>query len=236
MHKYVPQVQEALRKKGYPGFFEEQAEKITLGPKPLIESRTRWRFVNRAKQKCIVLAEDFVVYETSAYDVFHTFIDCFREVLEQLNSEAEIEYVTQIGLRYVDVICELDGYSPEWFIKEQFRGVRAEDLDEIDTTNQFLTLIKTTEGNLNVRSYERNGPEFMPPDLAESRLEFRQSLAPGDRYRVLDFDHIWKGEMDFTADEITGKMEDLHKGIDKTFKWIVTADALKVWQSAGGEQ
>lgn len=234
MREYVPPFQDKLRKSGFPGHNKEKIQQVTFGPEPGVETSTRWSFVSRDKREGVVLTEDFVVYETTRYDIFETFTDRFKEVLTELNNVAEISFASQIGLRYIDVVHTLDDHAPDWFIREQFHGLSADGIGE-PVTNQLLSVVKTADGILRLKTLDGRGPDFMPPDLEASRLEFDLKLFEQDPFRILDFDHIWKGEIDFVPDDIITKMWALHGSIKKTFKATVTEDAMKVWESKGGE-
>jgi len=233
MGEYVPRLQDILRKSGFPGFNREQIQQVIFGPSVKAETTTRWCFVSRDKREGVVLTEDFVVYETTRYDVFETFAERVKRILIELNQITEIGFVTQIGLRYVDVIRSLDGHSPNWFIREQVHGLSAEALGEKEVVNQFLSMITTGEGFLKIKSLEGIGPGFMPPDLEATRLDFDLSMPEGEAFRVLDFDHIWKGEVDFAADRLIDKMEALHHSIGKAFLATVKPEAIEVWKAKG---
>ena len=235
MRDYVPPFQEKLRKSGFPRFNEEKIQKVTLGAEePEIESTTRWCFVSREKHEAVVLTRDFVVYETTRYNIFESFTERFKEVLSELNAVADINFAAQIGLRYVDVVHSLDGHRPDWFIRDQFHGLSAEGIGE-PITNQFLSVVKTAEGILKLKTLDGHGPGFMPPDLEATGLDFDLELTEQDPFRILDFDHIWKGEIDFVPDDIIEKMWALHGSVEKTFRSTVTEDAMKVWESKGAE-
>ena len=232
MREYVPPFQDKLRKSGFPGFKKEQIQQVTFGPEPTAETSTRWSFLSRDKREGVILTEDFVVYETARYDVFESFTERFLEVLAELNATASISFASQVGLRYVDVVHSLDGHTPDWFVREQFHGLPANGIGE-RITNQFLSIVKTDDGVLKLKTLDGHGPGFMPPDLEATLLEFDLKLREGESFRILDFDHIWKGEIDFVPDKIISKMWELHGSIERIFKATVTDDALKVWESRG---
>ena len=234
MREYVPPFQDILRKSGFPGHNKEKIEQITFGPEPEVHASTRWSFVSRDKRESVILTEDFVVYETTRYDIFETFTERFEEVLTQLNNIAEISFATQIGLRYVDVVHTLDDQAPDWFIREQLHGLSAQGIGK-PITNQLLSVVETADGILKLKTLDGHGPSFMPPDLEVSRLEFDLKLTEQEPFRILDFDHIWRGEVDFVPSEIIEKMWALHGSIEKTFKATVTDEAIEVWGSKGGE-
>lgn len=232
MREYVPPFQDKLRKSGFPGFMKEQIQQVTFGPEPAAETSTRWSFMSRDKREGVVLTEDFVVYETTFYDVFEKFTGRFLEVLTELNAAASISFASQVGLRYVDVVRSLDGHAPDWFVREQFHGLSANGIGQ-SITNQFLSVVRTADGVLKLKTLDGKGPDFMPPDLDTTRLEFDLKLQEDDSFRILDFDHVWKGEIDFDPTEITRRMWALHGSIEKIFRATVTEGALKVWESPG---
>lgn len=230
MREFVPKLQDHFRKSGFPRFDEEQFQQVIFGPKPETLTGSRWCFGSRDKHQSIVLTEDFVVFETNQYNLFDDFVDQFRNVLTKLREVAEIEFANQIGLRYVDLIRPLDGHPPEWFLREEVRGLQASSLSAEHVINRFSATIKTSEGELRLRSIEASGTGFMPPDLEATRLDFDIPRKDEEPFRILDFDHIWRGEMDFSVDEIANKMWGLHEFIEKTFRATVTEDAMKVWE------
>ena len=205
-------------------------QQVIFGPEPTAETSTRWCFVSRDKRESVVLTDDFIVYETTSYEVFDTFSRRVKDILTELNGVADIGFASQIGLRYVDVITALDGHSPSWFIREQLQGLTPNDVEAKEVVNQFLSVITTNDGQLKLKSLEGRGPRFMPPDLEATRLEFELKLNDGEQFRILDFDHIWKGEMDFGPDELVRRMDTLHEGIKQTFKAAVTPEAITVWK------
>ena len=235
MREYVPNFQDQLRKAGFPGFDKEQIQQVTFGPEPTTETTTRWVFSSRDKKEAVVLTDDFVVYEVSNYGLFESFTTRFLDILTKLNSAASISFASQIGLRYVDVVHSLDGHHPDWFLREQFHGLSSEEVGEI-VTNQFLSVVKTQAGVLKLKTLDGRGPGFMPRDLESSHLVFDLTLQENEPFRILDFDHIWKGEVDLRPEEIISTMWKLHGSIEEIFKATVTDEALSVWGSVGDGQ
>ena len=75
MENYVPDIQEDLRKQGFPRYKKEDIQQVSFGgPDIRAERDNRWVFSSRDQTEAIVLAPTFVVYETTNYDVFETFV------------------------------------------------------------------------------------------------------------------------------------------------------------------
>jgi len=236
MADYVPDIQESLRDDGFSRFAKEDIQQVAFGgPELKTERDTRWVFPSRDCSEAVVLAPSFVVYETSKYDVFETFTDRFSKVLDLVASITRIEFAEQLGLRYVDLIQPAEGKAAADFLRERVRGLSEADLGAKTSRHQFMTQAKTEHGDLYVRSFENSGPNFMPPDLVSTHLQFRVQAEElkDDLYRVLDIDHIAKGEFDFTAEALVRKLWGLHEYSAKAFRAAVTEDAIKYWKAKG---
>ena len=79
MKQFVPEIQERLRKSGYPRYAESQTQEIVLAgisePKLNVSTSTKWVFADRELRSAVVGAQEFVTLETAAYGTFDAFID-----------------------------------------------------------------------------------------------------------------------------------------------------------------
>ena len=231
MSEYVPKLQEQLRKQGFPRFDEEQIRQFVFGPgRPESREAVRWNFRSKDEYEDVILTSDFVVYETSRYNRFADFVERLSLVIELLKEVAEIDLVSQIGLRYVDLVQRLDSHEPHWFLQERIKGLAGSSIGIDEARNQLVVTAKTPEGQLTVRCLEGRGPNFMPPDLDSTHLKFDTTLEEGTGFRILDFDHVWRGETDFDTASITEQTGKLKQYIWNAFKATVTEDAIEVWK------
>jgi uncharacterized protein (TIGR04255 family) len=236
MHQHIEAIQDALRGQRFQRFEEEQIQQVTFGgPAPKVEQGKRWVFSTRDKTEAVVLAPAFVVYETSNYDVFETFVERFSPVLDLIRAETETEFAERLGLRYLDLIRPTDELPASDFLRERVRGLSHEDLGAKHSRHQFVTQATTEHGDLNVRSFENTGPEFLPPDLVSTHLDFGvdPDQLTGEVYRILDIDHIAKAEVDFTSEALIAKLWQLHEYSSKAFLAAVTENAIKFWKERG---
>lgn len=236
MADYLPDIQESLRQDGFSHFAKEDIQQVTFGgPEIKAERDIRWVFAARDRSEAVILAPSFVVYETSRYDVFETFTERFAKVLDLVGSVTKIDLVEQVGLRYVDLIRAVEGNAAADFLRERVRGLSEADLGVKSSRHQFMTQAQTEHGDLYVRSFENSGSNFMPPDLVSTHLRFSVQAEDlkDEVFRVLDVDHIAKGEFDFTADALIRKLWDLHDYSTKAFRAAVTEDAIEYWKTEG---
>ncbi|HED12157.1 MAG TPA: TIGR04255 family protein [Gammaproteobacteria bacterium] len=233
MEDRVPDIQEALRKQDFPRYNKEDIQQVTFSGNELKAERDkRWVFVSRSRHEAVILSSNFVVYETSDYDVFETFTERFSPVLKLIADATTTEFVEQLGLRYVDLIRPTENKAACEFLRENVRGLSQEDLGASSLRNQFSTQAHTEQGDLFVRSFENTGPNMVPPDLVSTHLRFKTN--PDDLkdelYRILDIDHISKGEFDFHPEDLIQKLWDLHEFSSKAFEAAVTEEAIEFWK------
>lgn len=238
MDTHLPDIQEDLRRTGFVRYNKEDIQQVVFGgPEVRAEHGTRWVFSSRDRSEAVVLAPGFVVYETSKYDVFETFSSRFYEVLNVVSNRTKIELVEKLGLRYIDLIRTAEGRSAKEFLREHVRGLAPEDLGAKKSRHQFVIQAETDQGDLLVRSFENSGPDFLPPDLVSTHthLDFpvaREDLGR-DTYRILDIDHIAKGEFDFDPSTLIDKLWELHACASRAFLAAVTEEAIEYWKKEG---
>jgi uncharacterized protein (TIGR04255 family) len=88
MGEYVAPIQKALRDQTFTRFKEEQVQEIVLGPEPLAKPvrNVRWIFGSSDQRSAVVLSNNFVLYETGAYDVFDSFFTTLASVLRAVRT------------------------------------------------------------------------------------------------------------------------------------------------------
>lgn len=232
MEELVPQIQERLRKSGYPRHEAEKVQHVALNPDGELKSGAmmRWVFRNRKESSAVILAKDFFVFETNDYGVYDEFTERLAPIVEILADVLDVEFCTRIGLRYVDLIRELDGNGPDWFVSSGLKGLTRDAIGTGDVQNQCVATAKTNEGEIRIRSVQARGPVFLPPDLESDHLRFTETPKEGEPVRILDIDHFSNSEFDFRSDAIIERMTQLKQTISKTFKASVTPEALDIWR------
>ena len=145
--EYIPAIQEELRKQRYSGYRAEQIQQVTfIGAEVKAEQTNRWVFESRDRREAVVISPDFVVYETSNYDVFETFLERFEPVLALLRDKISLDFAGQVGLRYVDLIRPVQGKTASEFLSERLRGLPKENLKATTALQQFIVQRKPRKG------------------------------------------------------------------------------------------
>ncbi len=233
MRAKIPQVQEALRKQGYP-VFEERKVKHTQFVVSAEHSgmstkeETVWGFLNAAKTHEITLTENRLTFLSAAYTTFEVFLSAFEAVLETAKTHIEPSLIHRIGLRYVDLIAPTEGNPLEKYVSPSLRGPESE---EIGRRSAFVSqsFIATGVGHLMIRFGESDGGFAYPPDLLPLTLKLKHEPVRATPFGLLDLDHGAVGDLAFDIHTIVQKLWDLHDALANGFKHCTTPFARDEW-------
>lgn len=228
---FIPVIQEELRKQKYSDYRAEQIQQVMFtGTDVKTEQTNRWVFASRDRRHAVIIAPDFVIYETSNYDVFETFLERFRPVLDLVQNKVGPDFAKQVGLRYVDLIRPTQTRTASEFLCEGLRGLPKEKLNVPSAFQQFTAQTPTPYGELNIRSLEGSYETILPPDLASSHIELALPSDPSEVCRTLDIDHISQSEVDFAPSALLDRLWDLHGPAADAFLAATTPEAIAFWK------
>lgn len=232
METYIPQIQERLRHKGYPVFRPSKIQEFNILPdgKAQVASTDRWIFAEKDRRTAVVIAPDFVVLETSRYDVFDAFSDSFEVALREVGEVVGVALAERIGLRYIDLIRPAEGESLAEYLNAGLKGLSAAELETDGLLHRYEATGKTKAGQLVVRLFQTAQGVVLPPDLVPGDIELAQiQLAPNERVSILDIDHFSVTQRDYEPAKLMDDMWALHDASDKAFRAAVTPRALERW-------
>ncbi len=237
MGKYVPAIQDVLRRKGFPRFREELVEEVgwvvrTADGNPVIDSTTqkRWEFTNTGNTWSIRLAPDSVTLATTEYVTYENpFEEHLSIALDAIHDNATLGLVTRFGLRYVDLIQPDDGYDFRDYLDERLLGLPADELGMLDSFPFTQMRGPTDAGFMTLRCVFLNSGDVLPPDLTGLTLRLNQSAAAGTKVALLDLDHTRHEEQEYDRDQLLESLALLHDRLDIAFRQSVTPEALERW-------
>ena len=130
MKSFVPEIQERLRKRGYPRYAEAQTQEIVLtgGPEPMLNSSSKWVFGDRDLKTAVVVAREFVTLETTAYETFDLFVERMAEALRVVGEVAQVDLAERLGLRYLDYVRPLGNDSMADYLSAGLMGIDGDGL------------------------------------------------------------------------------------------------------------
>lgn len=232
MADYVPQIQERLRREGYPLFREGEIREIRWGvDKPDLTRIQRWHFDRIERNAGFLLQPASIVFHTTAYDTHEIFFADLKRGLSIIQEVSGVQVVERLGLRYVDAFQAEEGYR----LGEYFQpGISGLSVAEIGATNPqlFINLVADTEigGKLVLRLRQNTGGWFLPPDLQPLELAMTKAFAPDKEIAVLDYDHFIEEVRTFAVEDILNRFGSLQKIVSGAFKATVSPFALEAWK------
>lgn len=237
---YVPQIQERLRKEGFPDAqrgvvatisFKPNAASAAEGnpPQVPIAQTPRFTFGNMKRTSTFVLDQGAISFQTTEYDVFETFLVDFMKGLEAVHQAVALDFTDRLGLRYLDAVFPKTGEAVKDYLSGSILGLT----DKIDDTvvHSFSeTLVKREGVQVRSRVIIQDSELAFPPDLVGLNLTVPERFRGlKGRHAIIDTDGWSDARETFNLDRIKQQFDLIHDGITTAFKASVTANAIKVW-------
>ena len=233
MESYIPEIQERLRKTGYPRFerLELQALRVEAGASPRMQTDTRWLFINRDRTGLVSINTNSVVLERSEYTSFDDFASELADVLTQIQEVIDVELTDRLGFRRVNLVEEQDDLSLTEALSEGLLGIDADSFTSRGE-HRYEFWANTLVGRLAVRTSHPAPEGALPADLSSSQLSIRK---PADTAAAatVDIDHFMVEPADFSVENIIESFWTLHDASDQAFRSAVTDAALEAWRKGG---
>lgn len=235
---YVPQIQERLRKEGFPDVQKAFVATINLNVAPPNEASapqvpfiqtTRHVFGNMGRTSGFILDQGALSFQATEYDVFESFSSDFLKGLEAVNEAVSLSYTERIGLRYLDAVFPKSGETLRDYLCGSMLGL-TEKLEDTIVHAFSETLVKKDNVNVRSRVIIQQGEVGFPPDLQPMTLNlgerFRQLRGP---HAIIDTDGWSESRDAFSVERVREQLILIHSGIERTFRASVTENALKAW-------
>lgn len=234
IEKYIPEIQEQLRHKGFPRFVKGQVQEIRFEigeTTPKVNVSERYEFQNKEGTSGIVLASDFVSLHTNKYEVYEKFEETFRVALAIIHQVVSFSLVERIGLRYVDLIRLGADEKFSDYLQPGLLGLENGKLGVTKSLSRFEFVGTTEVGKLVIRYSQSDNGAFLPADLMPSPLRHEAEVPPGEVVSFLDLDHFLEQSQDFEVSSVLELLGRLHDNLDRAFRSAVTETALQKWGS-----
>lgn len=234
MEDYIPDIQERLRGAGYPRFAQAQTQEIRIAPalnsSPLLKTSTKWLFGDRDNTTAVVVAPDFVLLETVAYDTFDEFMKQFTAALAVVGEVAKVDLAERVGLRYLDAVRPHGTDSLDDYLAPGIQGLSLEGVGLSEQRGRYILEGKTSVGMMRLRLTRGQGRIPIPLDLQPPDLAW--PAEDGEQYALLDFDHYKVGTMRYETAGLTDLLWALHDPVEGAFREAVTDLAMQRWGAA----
>lgn len=229
IHDLLPKIQHKMRQNDLPGHEEQRIQQLSIGPKIETDEVRRYVFQNRTRTEAAFLTDRFVVLATSTHETFSTFNSRLQSIAAAVFSIAEPQYIEQLGLRYLNLLRNLEQMTSSEMVVQTLRGITAEKLGCKSTRSVATTQAQTPFGQLTIRCLQLRGEAFLPPDLQIENMEFPNKPEANEEFRLLDIDHVSVGKT-YEIEQLPTAMNDLHEFNRLGFIRSVSDEAIELWR------
>jgi uncharacterized protein (TIGR04255 family) len=229
IEKFVPEIQEQVRHKGFPRFLRGQVHEIAIqadGP-PKFSVVDRFEFQNKDATLGIVIQPNSIAIHTNCYTNYEAFEEYTKTALMAAHRVLNIGLSERIGLRYVNLIRLEPGEKWTDYLHEGLLGLDPDSVGVKKWISGSQFLGDTEVGQLAIRCSQSEQP--LPLDLHTTSLNYSKPLPKGELVTILDLDHFLERATDFKVAAAMAVFEQLHESLDKVFMTAVTPDALTKW-------
>lgn len=237
MEKYVPEIQDRLRLRGFPSYQKQEDLhfRVDLDNQKFQKQETsRWVFLNNTRTECYVLRLGSIAYHATGYETFQPFSDKVVDGIEDIHEVVSLACIERLGLRMLDAVTPKEGQSPECFLVESLHGTSSKIGGKFK--HSFLEAVSEADGGeiLASRVFTVDGGLPLPPDLHPLFLELPNRLKGlKGKNATLDNDCSTSKRMDITAkldrNVVAESLKTLKACVNKAFYESITEFARKEW-------
>jgi uncharacterized protein (TIGR04255 family) len=236
LDSYAPQIQDRLRKRGYPDGGRAVMTTVDIGPGRLLEQgpvpvaqATRYTFNNMLRTAGFLLDQSALTFQTTDYGVFESFSTQFITGLTAIHEVAELSFTERIGVRYLDAVFPSSGEKLEDYLAPTVMGLSAK-IGGTLAHSFSETRMRVKDVWLLARAVIRDGELGFPPDLLPMSLQVDKRFASlKGRHAILDTDGWIDRREAFDRQGIKTRLNTIHEEVVSTFRATVTKHALERW-------
>lgn len=240
---YADDIQDRMRKVGYPDFKKGIAMAFTLmaqigdesqAQPPVVEKVDRLMFFSTDSTKGFIVEQNALSFYTTEYDTFETFTDEFMKGLGIVHECMTLAHTERIGLRYLDAIVPPNGEEglPDYLVPGVL-GLSSKLPNEIKVSHSFSeTHFQMAECAVLARTIIQGGVLGFPMDIQPFGIKIADRFQKiNGVHAIVDTDASIEGRHELNLEAIKMQLKTLRDGIDVAFKAIVTPSAINAWNS-----
>jgi uncharacterized protein (TIGR04255 family) len=234
--EYVPSVQEAMRKAGFPDFMPRKTVALQFSAQvgqapPSVVNLDQFLFGNLQKTHSFLLQGDALTLQSTHYGQFEDFSAQFLKGLDIVHDVVRLDFTDRVGLRYLDHVAPRRNDDLELYIVPEVRGLSARLGSNAVPVHSFAeTFSRVGDVQLRSRVLIQDGGLAFPPDLTADGMEIDgRFLEYSGRHAMLDTDGFVEKRMPFSASAVGVQLHAIHGVISAAFKAAVTEHAFKFW-------
>jgi uncharacterized protein (TIGR04255 family) len=237
---YIPDIQDLMRKAGYPDIKRGQAISISISQPtpeadpqpPNIEKTERLFCFNIEGTKGFIVEENLLSFYVTDYDIFDTFLKDFMTGMEIVHSVLNLDLCERIGLRYLNAVVPPKGQEGlAEYLSAGVLGISNTLPDEVDvlySTSETRMQIKSS--TVLVKTIIRNGALGFPQELQPIGVKVAEKFKSiCGVHASVDVDSFAEDKKIFDLKDIMQQFHALKQGNETAFKSTVTSYAINEW-------
>lgn len=239
---YTEEIQDRMRKVGYPDFKKGMAMSISLMSQlgeeskpqpPVVERVSRLMFFNSSNTQGFIVEQNAISFQATEYDTFEVFASEFLKGIEIVHECVTLAHTERIGLRYLDAVVPPDGEKglPD-YLAPGVLGISGQLASDIEVALSSSETHFRVEGcAVLARTIIRGGRLGFPMDLQPIGIKLSERFEKiNGVHAIVDTDASIEGRFDINIDGIEKQLLSLKKGVGVAFKAIVTDTAINAWK------
>ncbi len=233
VENYVPDIQETLRKQGFPKMRTRQStSRITSGNGQTLRAETKhqWEFHDVENHTSIMVDQDAIAIQTTHYSRYEEFDGLIRLALEATGSAMGFTQVTRCGLRYIDAMAQPASGDWKEVLIDSLLGFQPQNGMARASSFSQTELVTGESSHMRLRCLTQPQGIVLPPDLMPCDLAFRRNPKRQQPFAILDLDHYQTTAFDFDLQVTLDCLAELHDALDQTFRDAVNPNALEQWK------
>lgn len=238
---YAPDIQDRMRKAGYPDFKKGVSMAFTLTAQmgdpsqphnPFVEQVERLMFFSTDSTKGFIVEQNALSFHTTEYDTFETFSNEFMRGLAIVHECVTLAHTERIGLRYLDAVVPPEGEDglPD-FLVPGVLGLSSRLPSDVQVSHSFSeTHIQAAECNILARTIIQAGPLGFPMDLQPIGVKIADRFGKiNGVHAIIDTDASIEGRCSFDLEHIESQLKILREGVGIAFDATVMPHAVSAW-------
>lgn len=241
LSSYAAEIQERMRKAGYPDFKRGVSMAFSLMTQigdesepqnPEVQKVERLMFFSTDSTRGFIVEQNALSFHTTEYDTFETLTDEFMKGVSIVHECVTIAHTERIGLRYLDAVVPPNGEDglPD-YLAPGVLGLSSRLPDKVRVSHSFSeTHIQTDECTVLARTMIQAGPLGFPMDLQPVGVKIADRfLKINAVHAIIDTDASIEGRHVFDLDVIKSQLIMLRKGVGLAFEALVMPPAMAAW-------
>ena len=232
--EYLPSIQDAMRKSGYPDFVARKSVVLQITVQdgqamPIPATQESFFFGNADKTHCFVLSTEALTLQSTAYGTFENFSAVLLKGLTLVNKVVQLDFTERVGLRYLDHVAPKEKDALANYLAPEVLGLSSQ-LGGTPRHSFSETFNELGDVRLISRVVIQDGGLSFPPDLQPDGMlvnpRFRTWIG---HHALVDTDGSIEGREVFSIETVSRQLGAIHDVVRVAFRSTVTKHAFKVW-------